>query len=366
MTSSKALSDSEFQSFFNNGGSFQPSFTSFYNPVLYTVKQGDTLSNIITRYYDVSYGSDQYQYALAQVMYHNPQVNNPNSIRPQQLILLVPMRPSSGAAMCFADKGDAQSNNGIGVRTPTANALQGNSIGFYQQHIPQDPQEREMFWALSWMHENYGILSTAAGAGAGSLGGLVGKQNTLLIQEVESEYRQYKQGQISKGVYDYRRQQALKKFATRLGPFEKVLLNGQSARQAIQINRTKSLPATANITNHLARLNKLSKLASRGGVILTGAGVAMGCYDIANAKTQQEKNEIFVETAIGSTVSVAAGWALGAFLISNPVGWATILVLGTAAAIGSYAAGKEARSLYNLSEHKIDIVSTLRVDQICK
>ncbi|WP_219702599.1 LysM peptidoglycan-binding domain-containing protein [Marinomonas lutimaris] len=352
---------SDFDSF---NASLSP-VSPLFKPVIYTVKQGDTLSQIISNFYDVTYGSDRYKSALALVSYHNKQITNPNLLQPKQVIRLMPMTPNS-VGMCLASDENKKVLAEFSNRSNQFHPTLGDGLDKYKMHIPIDTQEQEMLWALSWLQDNYDILATSSGAALNSMGGLVNQQNTALIQEVERLYNQYKKGTLTKGQYDYRRQKALKAFAQRLGPFEKVLLKGQTARQALQISRSKAIPATANVTNHLDRLGRLSKLATHGGVVLTAAGVGMGCYNIATAQSRQEKNEIFVETVAGSLVSAGTGYALATFLITTPVGWATILVLGSAAAIGSYAAGKGARELYTMSGNKADLVSLSGVDKLCK
>lgn len=355
---------SDFDSF---NASLSP-VSPLFKPVIYTVKQGDTLSQIISNFYDVTYGSDRYKSALALVSYHNKQITNPNLLQPKQVIRLMPMTPNS-VGMCLASDENKKVLAEFSNRSNQFHPTLGDGLDKYKMYIPTDAQEQEMFWALAWLQDEYDFLSigsVASGAALSTLGGLVNKNNTALIQEVERLYNQYKKGTLTKGQYDYRRQKALKAFAQRLGPFEKVLLKGQTARQALQISRSKAVPATANVTKNLDRLNKLSKLSSVGGVVLTAAGVGMGCYNIAQAQSNQEKNEIFVETVTSSIVSIGSGLALTAFLISNPVGWATILVLGTASAVGSYKAGKAFRDIYTTSGAKVDFVSMSGVDTICK
>jgi hypothetical protein len=77
----------------------------------------------------------------------------------------------------------------------------------------------------------------------------------------------------------------------------------------------------------------MAKYAKHGGILLTAAGVGMGCYNIAQAHRQQEKNEIFVETVVGAGVGTGASIALGVFLASTPIGWITTLALGTGTAL---------------------------------
>jgi len=61
-------------------------------------------------------------------------------------------------------------------------------------------------------------------------------------------------------------------------------------------------------------------ISKHGGIVLTGVGLTAACMQIANA---QEKNEIFVETIASTIAGVGLGFAIGVFLISNPIGWGT-------------------------------------------
>ena len=346
-------------------------YQNSYQPVFYYVKPGDTLSQIITSYYDISYGTKEYDYALLQVLFNNKHITNPNSIQPRQVISLVPMTPRYGVSMCLEEdaaqqdfevlRNKAMNNNSVMALRPADSATQQ-----FLSSIPSDPQERDMFWTLAWLQSNYDFLSTSAGAATNILGGLTGEHNNTLIKEVDNLYSQYKKGALTKSQYDYKRQQVLKSYSKKVGPlFEKAVFNGQSTQQAIRINRTKALPANANILKYAGRLNELSKLASKGGLILTGIGVAKGAYDMCQVETRKEKNEIFVETTVGSSIGVVSGLVLTGVLVANPLFWGGVLILGTIAAVGSYAAGKGARKVYNLSSDPIDFVSLTKAEAVC-
>ena len=92
----------------------------------------------------------------------------------------------------------------------------------------------------------------------------------------------------------------------------------------------------------------------------------MGCYQIANTANQHKKNEIFVETVASTLIGVASTYGIGLLLFSNPVGWGVALVLGTAAAVGSYGAGKGATMVYDKFLHKHDLVTLTGVDRLCQ
>ena len=114
------------------------------------------------------------------------------------------------------------------------------------------------------------------------------------------------------------------------------------------------------------KLTKLASYGKYGGYILAGVGLAAGCVQIANEDNQQKKNEIFVETIASTTVGVVVGWAVGVFLVSNPVGWGTALVLAVGTAAVSYGLGKGVQNAYTTFGNKVDLVSGMGVNSICQ
>jgi len=123
---------------------------------------------------------------------------------------------------------------------------------------------------------------------------------------------------------------------------------------------------TARIERHANRIAKLSRYATRGGVILAGVGVALSCRDIANTDDQQEKNEILVETATSTIVGFGSSAVIAIALLSNLVGWTMAIMLGAGAAAASYSAGKYFRHSYSILEKPIDFASVSGIDELCK
>ena len=290
-------------------------------PVVYRIKAGDTLSQIITRYYGIRYNDARYKTALASVLYFNETVTDPNEIKAGQLLRLMPLYEDNATAFCPAPDDFHQQPRSTVATRHRLEPLRKDYKDRFNHHLPLSKDEYDAFWALAWLEENY--------------------------------------------EYDYRRQLALKKYSQKIGPFEKLLFKGQTAREAVRISHTKALPATVKIDNQLHRLGKMAKYAKHGGIILTAASVGMACHDIGHAQTRQEKNEIFVETFGSTMASAGASIALGLYFIATPAGWVTALALGTAAAVGSYGAGKGLKSFYNKFGNKVDIVSGLGIDKLC-
>ncbi len=69
---------------------------------------------------------------------------------------------------------------------------------------------------------------------------------------------------------------------------------------------------------------------------------------------------------IASTIAGGlVGYAVSLFLISNPIGWGTAIVLAVGSTAASYAAGKLARNAYD-AFGEVDFVAGTGVDRVCK
>ena len=232
-------------------------------------------------------------------------------------------------------------------------------------YAPRNLDEQQAFRILAELEANASLLSATAGGGLNAFGHLVGQGNDALISDISDIYQQYKDGDLSKGQYDYRRRNVLKELSRRMGPFADRIMQGPP-NVSLRINRHASVPVTFDIERHAARLSRLSSYARTGGIVLAGVGVTMACKEIANTDDQHEKNEIMVETVMGTLVSVGGGIAVTLFLASNPVGWVLAIGLGVGTAAAGFATGKGARYWYNTNEKKIDLVSMSGIDTLCK
>lgn len=202
----------------------------------------------------------------------------------------------------------------------------------------------------------------------GSASNLLSKGNTALLDEVNQLYADYKssKGNITKGQYDYKRKQLLDTFKRNIGPAERLLFGNKTTHETIRIARSGALPASTKITHQISRLNHFASLAKGGGIVLTAVGAGVSCRQIANAQSQHEKNGIFAESV--ASISVGSGLAagIGVFLVSNPIGWGTALVLAVGTTAIGFASGKGARYAYNSEFKHVDLVKATHIDQVCK
>lgn len=326
--------------------------TTHFNSVnryscLYVVKPGDTLSKVILKFYHFKHGTDGYKRAMKQMLLDNPSIKDSNTIKISQTINL--------RAIDF--KGSAKSL----VPTKDQEKLESTMKTLSQP-------EQEIFSLLSVMEEYWGAGSSGTGATFASMGILLGSQgkgNVALLKQVGDAYQSYKSGNLSKGQYDYRRKQLLEKAAKNLGPTEKLLFKGKTAKEAMRINRTKGVRPTAALHQNTRRLSTISKVAARGGTVLTAVNVGMACHQIANAKTDAKKNEILVETAASTIVGIVGGVAITLLIVGTPVGWIAALTLGVSSSTASYIAGKVAVDRYQTLYSDIDIVASTGINKVC-
>lgn len=218
---------------------------------------------------------------------------------------------------------------------------------------------------MSWLQNNWNFLSGAGGASLGASSTLLNRGNIQPLQNIAKLYEQYKAGDITKNQYSYRRSLSLAKFKGQLGPFERLIYGSKSPNEIIRISRTKAIPATKLITNHIDELSNMSKWASRGGVVLSVAGLGIGCMQIANEEDTHKKNEIFVETIGSFAAGTAAGLVLATIFAATPLGWGVALVIGTASVVASYGVGKGAKYIYNAKSNRVNLVESLNIGAVC-
>jgi hypothetical protein len=183
---------------------------------------------------------------------------------------------------------------------------------------------------------------------------------------VSDLYAELKSGTISKNQYNYRRKLALDQLKKNIGPMEKLLFGNRSTHQSVRIARGGGIPATAHIAKYASKLKTLSNVSKFGGIALMGVGLTASCMQIAHAEDNKDKNEIFVESVSSTLIGVGSGVLIGLFLVSNPIGWGTALVLAVGSTAIGYGTGKGVRKLYSIHGSEIDLVSGTGISKLCK
>lgn len=193
------------------------------------------------------------------------------------------------------------------------------------------------------------------------------RTNAPLVGEVASLYESYQAGDISKGQYDYQRRNTLTRLSNNLGPTQRLLYGSRAPGEVIRISRRGGVSPTVDIDREVRRMTGASKVASRGGIALSVVGLGIACHEIAHTESRDHQNDILVESG-GSLIGGLAfgfGAGIGLALMATPVGWVGALVIGAGGALTGYAAGRRAKTLYDLSGRKIDLVEKLGVSHLC-
>lgn len=334
----------------------------------YRIKAGDSLSMIMAKFYGVGPRSPNYNQYLKQILSLNPHIKDPSLIRTGSLLRLMaaPSQSSKPGPVPTPVASSAYSPNSSPFILPSANMCPAEygPESFVLYNVPA--QDEVDFWMLSWLSQNSNYFVIPGSIAAGSQGNLLSPANVGLIEQISDLYARYKSGALSKNQYDYQRRLLLDRFKNNIGPFERWLFGNKTSHEAIRIARGGGVPATKNIADQAARLKKLAAYGKHGGYVLTGVGVAASCMQIADTDNRQEKNEILVETVASTAVGLAGGVIVGIFLVSNPIGWGTALVLAAGSAAVSYGLGKASRAVYTTYGKEVDLVSGLGVDSVCQ
>ena len=192
--------------------------------------------------------------------------------------------------------------------------------------------------------------------------------NAPQLTSLVNLYEEYKANKITKGQYDYGRKKIITKFTERMGPVKHILSGRKKHRQILRISRSKGKVPTGNITRHISSMGKIAKYASKGGAILTLAGLGLACNEIANTDNQLNKNHILVESIGGVLGGVAygIGATIAIVIMATPVGWVAALVIGAGSVAASLAAGQAAKLAYDKFGNTTDLASLTGASTLCR
>ena len=65
-------------------------------------------------------------------------------------------------------------------------------------------------------------------------------------------------------------------------------------------------------------------------------------------------------------MGILGGMAVGVFLVSNPIGWGTALVLAVGSAVASYTGGQLSIQAYNAWGSSVDFVNGTGLSRVCR
>lgn len=305
------------------------------------VTPGDTLSGIINSYYPGQ--ANRMQDKIKQILIDNPSIKSPDVIKPGQLVVL----RTASSTMCLAPI-DLNETNKV-------------------KHLwaGMSPQTQK---AVKETAPIYNGLSLGLAGGGTALFTLEKtlKSNMSLLKGVPDAYHQYKSGTITKYEFDKIRTAKLNLYTKNIGPIiNKGIYGDAKVKNAFRLPPGRSLNATKSMTQHLTKLSTISKVATRGSVVLLGAGLISSCYQVSKAETFTEKNVIAVETIASTGFGLVAGGILTVMLVGTPVGWGVILLAGIGSAYSSYKVGEAAGSVYKSQFSNVDVVNSLGITSVC-
>lgn len=115
-------------------------------------------------------------------------------------------------------------------------------------------------------------------------------------------------------------------------------------------------------------MSGLSKVASRGGVVLSVAGLGIACHEIAHTESRDRQNEILVESAgsVAGGLLYALGAGIALTVIATPVGWVGALVVGAGGAASGYGGSILSRRFYDRHGRHVDFVEETGIDTVCR
>lgn len=305
------------------------------------VSAGETLSGIVNSYYPGKVAGIQDK--LKQVLIDNPNIKNPNKIKLGQLIVF---RTASNT-MCLAP---------IELRET-------NKV----KHL-WDVMSHETQKAIKETAPLYNGLSLGLAGGGAALFTLEQtlKSNMSLLNGIPDAYHQYKNGAITKYEFDKIISSKLNLYTKNIGPIiNKGMYGDTKVKNSFKLSPGRSLNATKSMTQHLNKLNKISSAVSKGGLVLVGIGLASSCYQVSQAGSIPEKNDIAVKSISSTITGAAMGIVATVFLVGTPVGWGIVLVAGTISAVGSWGAGELASSVYKSNFSDVDVVNSLGISRVC-
>lgn len=318
-----------------------------FDTILYRVKSGDSLNKIINNYYG-KVSLQRRNEIIATIQADNPKLKNPDMIQANQL-LQIEIPPQ----YCAAPRSQKL--------TPLLNIDKAFLKPLQQQYQTASPKEKSFLNTMT-------PYMIGGGAASMTMVDKTFQTNAPLVAKIADLYNDYKASKITKGQYDSGRKAILNKLKTNLG-YINTLLNGKrSPNEVIRISRTKGSVPTKNISQQVAKMSKLSKLASGSGFALSFVGLGIACNQISNTNDVQVKNEILFESFGSFFGGVAYGGAatLGIIIMGTPIGWVGALVIGAGSVLVGMAAGDTAKTLYTMNGNKVDYTKITKVNLLCK
>lgn len=281
---------------------------------LYHVKRHDQLYQIMLKHYGNAKFVKDKELLTKIILQNNPHIKHINLIFPGQVIMLpdpvagpsvkalppvdIPQRViHSSAAVC----------EGLSNHDEATKAFMGD-IDYYK-------------------------LGKTIGSGFVDTVGKITESAIPDVKQIALEYYRKEAKTITRGQYDYRRSKNIKSINHKIGPLHSLIHPTKNPGQVLRIKRFEPVRTRA-ILEEAEQLQRISRLAKRGNVILKAVDIADTMARIHYAESNEKRTELLVDK-----VSDIGGALLGAGLfvvcVGSPVGWMAVTAMAVAAAVGS-------------------------------
>lgn len=237
--------------------------------------------------------------------------------------------------------------------------------------VSADPAERGMYEFLARVSNDTQHVTDFAGVGLGVLGYLSGVQNRNVMGRLQQLNAQRLAGGLSVRQYQLHQQEVLNNYLKKLGWMGRHMHGGQNSFNVLYQNRAVGVNPSPVFVKHAERMARLSRLAGSGGLLLTGFGVMGACGKIGSTGNVQKQNEILLVDGGGLIFAglggALASFAVGALLVSGPVGWGVAVVASAAGGYFSQEAGKWfGKKIFDQYGHEVDLVGASGVGRFCR
>lgn len=303
---------------------------------LFIVRKGDSISKLINEAKQQSL-TDHGPF-IDQVLQDNPHIESANLIYPGQVIFI---------------RTDLE-----GTKALLPKVVEGirDSAKAYSSVKPEDASVIEAIAPFAKITMDETIKHSRSSLEKAAIASRKGLEELL---DIHQPLRQ--QGFITSSHFLKRSQVIDATSRAHAGPLKRVLGKGPLTSLRTDAMRGRTIRKSLEVQAQHA--SRVAKIAKAGGYVMTAVNLGMTCHDIAHAKTNGEKNGLFVETA--SSMGAGATVAAGVLLVTGPVGWGVALVIGIGSGVAGWAAGRGARKVYDEYGKGYDVVGAFKVDKVC-
>lgn len=284
------------------------------------VRPGDQLFRILGDHYGQRKFLEDREAVIAAVLQNNPQIGNIDRIFPGQVFAL-PEIPTSAQQMPVLPLDQARAAGNVCTTLTSA-----------------DPMTVDLIRQTS-----DSSLMSDAGSGMIDFVGKATERAAKNTKAVKTLYQEYKSTDMTRGSYDYKRRVLIRKVDHSLGPLRPLITPGQLSREVIRV-KPQAIHKTAQIEAEVKQLNRITKLAKHGGVILKIAEVGGKAVEIHHAPGNARRTDILIDF-VGGAAGAAGGAVLFVAVFGTPAGWVAIGGMVVASAVTGAVGEQVAKSV---------------------